>query len=308
MKDDKSPWASLGLLLVLTVICSVAAQFVVILLGLLTSGSLHAAQQDGVAVAAFTEKPFFMYALLVASSFGTFLLPAIILQLREPFRSYFPTENKGNLGFYVLAVLLLVAFGPVMQWVGALNSEMSLPPGLAGIEAWMRAQEDKMAVLTEQIVMVDHVGLLLSNILVMAVVPAIAEEYYFRGSLMQIIQRLTHNHHITVWLTAVIFSAIHVQFFGFFPRLILGVFFGYMFVWSRNIWVPILGHFVNNATVTVIAFVYTKQGKTFDDLQHNETYSIFVYLGSLIITGALAFYFYKKSKQQQQIIHGERLD
>lgn len=300
------PWQSLVILLGLTFACSVFVQLIVLLLGIFSNGGITDLLESGGELSALSDRPFFMYALLVASSFGTFLLPALILQKLEPYFDYFPTEERKKWLFYGVSVVFLFAFGPLMQLIGEANMKMTLPESWKGIEEWMRVQEQSMATLTERIVMVDRWELLFANILVMAVMPAIAEEYFFRGSLMHIIQRIAKNYHITVWLSAIIFSAIHVQFFGFFPRMILGVFFGYMFVWTQNIWIPILAHFVNNAAVTVLAFVYTRQGKTYADLQTYESYSIFVYIGSFILTVVLGWWFYKISKERYS--NGERLE
>lgn len=294
------------ILLGLTLSCSIGVQLLVLILGLFSDGGVTELLENGGDLFSFADRPFFLYALLVSSSFGTFLLPALVLQKLEPYFNYFPVENKRSWLSYAVAVALLFAFGPIMQLIGEANMTMTLPDSWNKIEAWMRTQEDSMALLTERIVMVDTWGLLFANILVMAVMPAIAEEYYFRGSLMHMIQRLTKNYHLTVWVSAVIFSAIHVQFFGFFPRMILGVFFGYMFVWTQNIWIPILAHFVNNATVAILAFVYTRQGKTYADLQTYESYSIFVYIGSFMLTIVLAMWFYKISKSKQN--NGEGLE
>ncbi|ERJ58310.1 CPBP family intramembrane glutamic endopeptidase [Sphingobacterium paucimobilis] len=301
-----SPWSSLLILLGLTLACSVGVQFIILLLGIFSDGGLAEVLQNEGSLSSFSNRPFFLYALLIASSFGTFLLPAFILQRLEPYFNYFPTENRKDGMAYVIAIALLFAFGPIMQLIGGANAQMTFPDSLKGVETWMRLQEDNMANLMESIVMVDQCELLFVNIIALAVVPAIAEEYYFRGSLMHIIQRLVKNYHITVWLSAIIFSAIHVQFFGFFPRMILGVFFGYMFVWTQNIWIPILAHFVNNATIAVVAFVYFHQGKTYADLQSYDSYSIFVYIGGFILTILLGIWFYKISKEKQA--NGERLE
>ena len=107
-----------------------------------------------------------------------------------------------------------------MELISAWNLDMRLPEVLRSVEQWMRRQEDQMALLTEQLVMVTSTELLLVNLLVMAVIPAIAEEVYFRGAVQQIMTRLFAKEHIAIWITAIIFSAIHVQFYGFFPRMI----------------------------------------------------------------------------------------
>lgn len=306
MGKSNGPWQSLVVLLGLTLACSVFVQLVVLLFGIFSNGGITDLLEAQGELTALSDRPFFLYALLVASSFGTFLLPALVLQKLEPYFSYFPSEERKKWLAYGVSVAFLFAFGPIMQLIGEANMQMSLPDGWKGIEQWMRAQEQSMATLTERIVMVDRWELLIANIVVMAMMPAIAEEYFFRGSLMHIIQRIVKNCHITVWLSAIIFSAIHFQFFGFFPRMILGVFFGYMFVWTQNIWIPILAHFVNNAAVTVLAFVYSRQGKTYADLQTYESYSIFVYIGSFILTVVLGWCFYKISKVRKN--NGEWLE
>lgn len=293
------PWNSLVILLGLTLACSVFVQLLVVLLGVFSNGGITELLEAQGELSALSDRPFFLYALLIASSFGTFFLPAFVLQRLEPYFEYFPVENRSNWLLYGVSVAFLFAFGPMMQLLGEANMQMSLPESWKGMEEWMRVQEQSMATLTERIVMVDRWELLFANILVMAVMPAIAEEYYFRGSLMHIIQRIAKNYHITVWVSAIIFSAIHVQFFGFIPRMILGVFFGYMFVWTQNIWIPILAHFVNNATVAVVAFVYTRQGKTYADLQTYDSYSIFVYIASFILTVVLGLWFYKISNNKK---------
>lgn len=306
LEKQPSPWYSLMMLLVYTFAFSIGIQLLVLMLGELTNSSAIGFMQGNNSPESLGgNSRFFMYALLASGTFGTFYLPSVFLQKREPLHTYFPIEKTVPM-FYVLAVAILVAFSPMMELIGEWNAQMTLPESLKGVENWMRTQEDASNDLIKKIVMVDHIGLLFVNIIVLAVFPAVAEEYYFRGSLMHILNRIFKNIHVTIWVTAIIFSAIHVQFFGFFPRVILGAFFGYMLIWTNNIWVPILAHFVNNAIVTVLAFYYTTQGKTFEELQTFDSYSIFVYLGSFMLTAVTAVLFYKKSKSN--INNGEGLD
>lgn len=306
LEKQPSPWYSLMMLLVYTFAFSIGIQLLVLMLGELTNSSAIGFMQGNNSPESLGgNSRFFMYALLASGTFGTFYLPSVFLQKREPLHTYFPIEKTVPM-FYVLAVAVLVAFSPMMELIGEWNAQMTLPESLKGVENWMRTQEDASNDLIKKVVMVDHIGLLFVNIIVLAVFPAVAEEYYFRGSLMHIFNRIFKNIHVTIWVTAIIFSAIHVQFFGFFPRVILGAFFGYMLIWTNNIWVPILAHFVNNAIVTVLAFYYTTQGKTFEELQTFDSYSIFVYLGSFMLTAVIAVLFYKKSKSN--INNGEGLD
>ncbi len=264
-------WLSLFILLGLTLVFSIAVQFAVISIGSLS-----------------------IYILLVAGTLGAFLFPSLGLQHLEKYFVYFPQQRQSK-AIYLVAGLFLFVCGPLMQLLAKWNADLSLPSSLQALERWMKAQEESMALLTEQVVMVDDLSFLFLNLVVMAVLPAIAEEFYFRGSLMHIVQRMVQNNHLTVWITAIVFSAIHLQFYGFFPRLMLGVFFGYMLVWTQNIWIPVLGHFINNASVTIMAYYYARQGKTYQDLQHYETYPIIVYIGSFILTGLLGYWLWRKT-------------
>ncbi|MDP4687503.1 MAG: CPBP family intramembrane metalloprotease [Salibacteraceae bacterium] len=95
---------------------------------------------------------------------------------------------------------------------------------------------------------------LIINLLVIAVFPAISEELFFRGFLQNTLLKMGRNHHVAIWVTAFIFSAIHMQFLGFFPRLILGAVLGYSAMYSRSLIVPIIGHFVNNGLAVVLTY------------------------------------------------------
>lgn len=304
-QQERSPWGSLFSLLGLTLLCAFGIQVFVILIQILFHiGSpkdlLTIIQID------FQENKVFSYTMIMASSFGTFLLPTILLQRLDRKQSYYPCQHSSTL-LFVIAIAFMLSFAPAMQLLADWNMDMRLPERFGALEAWMRLKEDEMAHLTKSIVMVDSWWLMLINLFAVAVMPAIAEEFYFRGALMNIMQRLVKNAHLSIWITAIIFSAIHVQFFGFFPRLFLGAFFGYMLLWTNNIWIPILAHFINNATAVIIAFYYTRLGMTFEDLQSSTLYSSYVYGISIVCSIGIAWYFYALTKNNNYL-YGKRLD
>lgn len=295
-----SPWISLIILLGLTLVCTFVGQLIVLIIAVLGSGDLNLMATQG--AGGLMENKATVYWMLGVSSLGTFLLPALLLQQVEKKQGlrYWRVAPLGMGKYLIVLSLFLLACNPLMELISAWNLDMRLPEVLRSVEQWMRRQEDQMALLTEQLVMVTSTELLLVNLLVMAVIPAIAEEVYFRGAVQQIMTRLFAKEHIAIWITAIIFSAIHVQFYGFFPRMILGLIFGYAFFWTRNIWIPIFGHFLNNATVTVLAFVYASRGKSFEDLQQAGSNSTTIYIISFFATCALGYYFYKISQKEHE--------
>ena len=194
---------------------------------------------------------------------GTFLLPPIVV-------GWLWSENKNplswlklDIGFSwqtaCLAVLTMVCSVPAINLLAELNGQIHLPKSLESVEQILRAQEDAAAALTERFLKADNIGGLLINIGLLALLPAMAEELSFRGTLQQILfgqkSKVERQKHTAIWVTAFVFSAIHMQFYGFVPRMLMGAMFGYVFVWTGSLWVPVLMHFTNNAVAVVSYYV-----------------------------------------------------
>lgn len=157
----------------------------------------------------------------------------------------------------LLSALIMLVAVPLVYFLVHLNQQMSLPESMSGLEEWMRQAEDAAEKMTERLLNVTSLQGLLFNLFMIAVIPAIGEEFIFRGALQRIFHQWTGNAHVAVIIAGVIFSAIHFQFYGFLPRLLLGIMLGYMFVITGNIWVPVFAHFFNNAfAVTMHFYVY----------------------------------------------------
>ena len=120
----------------------------------------------------------------------------------------------------------------------------------------MRSLEDQAMDTTMLLLTGDSLVHLLMNLLVVAGVAAFSEEIFFRGALQQFLQEKYRNGHAAVWISALVFSVVHFQFYGFFPRLVLGALLGYLFLYTRNLWIPILIHFINNASVIVLHYFW----------------------------------------------------
>lgn len=187
------------------------------------------------------------------SSLGLFLLPAIGMALfcdTSP-RHYLSLRkvNDERVWLLVLASMFLIA-API-NFIAMLNQQMELPTFMAPVEQWMRSQEDLALQLTQAMIGDGTPQLLAINLIVMALCPAITEEFFFRAALQRLIGKWNPNPHFVIWSAAILFSAFHLQFYGFIPRMLLGAYFGYLLLWTRSIWIPVFAHFINNATAVI---------------------------------------------------------
>ena len=200
---------------------------------------------------------------LIQTAF-TFVLPAFLL-------AHFVGQGVSYLKFTPirsslmwLGVILLMPLAlPAVNWLKSLNDLVVLPHFMSGMELWMQQMENQSEVLTDKFLSVSSYSGLALNLLVMAAIPALGEELFFRGILQTVLGEKL-NRHLAVWITAFIFSAIHLQFYGFLPRFLLGAALGYLFLFSGSIWASIVAHFINNALAVLLFFLTFNGYLTFD--------------------------------------------
>lgn len=195
------------------------------------------------------QYPDMMRMMQLLSAAGTFLLPALaVAWLCSPDpASYLYIKPKVDLKILLLVLISMFLLSPTITLTALLNKQMVLPSFMYPVESWMKAQEALAEQLTNTLLEGKGFLTLLYNLLVIAVMAGITEEFLFRGALQRIIGQWTTNHHLVIWSAAILFSAFHLQFYGFLPRMLLGAYFGYLLYWGRNIWIPVFAHFVNNS-------------------------------------------------------------
>ncbi|WP_113660855.1 type II CAAX endopeptidase family protein [Pedobacter nanyangensis] len=237
--------------------------------------------------------------LLVAQQIGLFLAPAILLSVvqgKKLPKFYGLKAPKASLLLWV--AVLSICWMPLMGLANEWNQKMVFPEFLKGIEKWMREMEDTAAKTTEAILKMKDVPTLLVNLLVIAVTPAICEEFIFRGAVQRTIFRIKSNPHAAIWLSAAIFSTIHFQFYGFLPRLLLGAAFGYVYFWTGSIWYAVFAHFLNNAYAVCVAYYLQANNQSYTNAE-DIPMPWYGYLISMILTLAL-FKFLKDRTTQTQ--------
>lgn len=199
------------------------------------------------------QNPDMMRLLQLLSAVGTFLFPALALAwlCSDHPKEYLSIGKMPKMQILLLTLVSVFLLSPTISLTGLLNKQMELPSFMGPIENWMRAQEETAEQLTMMLLAGKGIITLLFNLLVIAVAAGITEEFLFRGALQRVIGGWTRNHHLIIWSAAFLFSAFHMQFYGFLPRMLLGAYFGYLLYWGRNIWIPVFAHFVNNAFAVI---------------------------------------------------------
>ncbi|WP_321997441.1 CPBP family intramembrane glutamic endopeptidase [Draconibacterium orientale] len=197
----------------------------------------------------------------VVQAIGFFIVPPFILGylFHGQSNEYLYLNKSFNSQSVILVVAMMFFAAPAINLIGELNSNMSFPEWLSGVEEWMRNAEQNAAEITKAFLNVKTIGGLAFNVFMVALLPAVGEELLFRGVIQKIFSKITRSHHWGIWISAILFSALHMQFYGFVPRVLLGALFGYLLVWSGSMWLPIIAHFLNNA-IAVIAMYFINNG------------------------------------------------
>ena len=233
-----------------------------------------------------------------ATFVGLIVAPAVFLTRERRSLADFFTSRRLSLVPVVVSVFTVVIFMAVNSVFIEWNAQFDFPDFAQGFEHWAREQEDTATELTQFLTNLSSSGELILALIVIAVLPAIGEEIVFRGLIQNELYRGTKNIHVAIWFAAILFSAIHMQFYGFLPRLLLGALFGYLYFWSGNLMLAIIAHFVNNA-VSILALYFYQQGKFAFDVESQESAPWSLVIPSALLTAGLLYYFYKFYQAQK---------
>lgn len=198
------------------------------------------------------ENIFLLKIIQLISALGVFIFPSLFY--------IYTTDNileRKTINYQqILLILSFILFiFPTINFLVTWNSSLHLPDFCSSLEDWIRSSELEATLLTEAFLTMNNVTDLFQNLFLMALIPAIGEELLFRGILQKLLYKWTKNIHVSVLIIAFLFSAIHLQFLGFFARFLLGAFLGYIYIWGRSIYLPMIAHFINNALAILIAYL-----------------------------------------------------
>jgi len=288
-------------------------KWILTLIGLIFVGSSIAAlittvisNQTGVVIGVFNfqdlndaqlDRLAWIYRVVIfCQHLFAFILPAIITMLlfkKQVGHSVFHFAPTVNWNATFLGIFILMSAYPLVQFSSELNKLIPLPDVLHNME-------DQTAELVKLMLGSDSFWILAVNVFLIALVPAIGEELIFRGFLQTILGQFLKNKHIIVWTTAIVFSAIHMQFEGFFPRMILGLVLGYLMLWSGNIIYPMIAHFVNNAVQVIMQYFVRNDPSKLDEMDNYSVpiWLVFISVVLLMLSTAMFQSYFKKNKSQ----------
>lgn len=242
----------------------------------------------------------------IVSQVGMFIIPSVLFALlitHKPVSYLWLKKFPGHLTV-ICAIMLIFTILPGINWLIGINETLSLPDWMQGIENWMRESEENAARLTEAFLQTTTLEGLLLNLFMVALLASVGEELLFRGVLLRLFNDMLKNAHIAVWLSAILFSMFHLQFFGFLPRLALGVIFGYMLIWSGSLWLPIIAHFINNGAAVMVYYFYNLGSTDTPAENFGNVESNLLFILSLAISAFLMFMVYTLNRKKALLPRG----
>ena len=288
---QSSPFGKIALLVVLMVVGVVIAMLILFAINLaffqVPMDVLNHISENSSALAINSAK-----ALQITSQIGLFIIPAFAYAYLT---SNSVTQNlrlnrRAEPHTVVFAILITILAIPFINLLAQWNTDWHLPESWHSIEDWMRQTQVANDKMIGVLAKMDTKSDIMINTLMMAILPALGEELIFRGVLQPQIIKWVKNSHVGIILTAILFSAIHLQFLGFFSRAILGILFGYLFYYSKNIRYPILAHFINNFLALMLVYLFGSEMEDNSFENPYDTTTVFIAIGTFIVSLGLFFF------------------
>ncbi|MDE6484824.1 MAG: CPBP family intramembrane metalloprotease [Duncaniella sp.] len=229
-----------------------------------------------------------MRVLAVVQDMFMFILPAAVTAvIVSPYPGrLLDVDRRPSVSWALMGILALLTAIPAMNWLVEWNEHISLPEVLSGLEAKMKTYEataqDSVKILMGGTSTAD----LIMGILIIGIFAGVSEELFFRGALLGCMIHSRMNKHLAIWITAIVFSLFHLQFYGFFPRVLLGAYFGYIVWWTGSVWVSAIIHAFNNSVIVAAEWM-SRAGFIDYDINHTDSSSIALIIGSIILTGGI---------------------
>ena len=246
----------------------------------------------------FSGRMYLLKYFQIIQTMGLFVFPPFVIARLYANRTgeFLGFVSQPKIASVSAVVVMVFVALPFINFLSHLNQSIPFPESLESIEDYLINREEDARQMTYRFLDAENLQQLLLNLFMVAVLPALGEELVFRGILQRLFSSWTRNIHWGILIAAVLFSAMHIQFYGFIPRLALGILFGYLFFWSGSIWLPILGHFVNNGSAVIFYYFFGNNSEIFSGSYNTMGTSTFTVIMSGVMIGLCCYivYLYEK--------------
>lgn len=230
------------------------------------------------------------------AAIGTFLVPAILAPIffKENSREYLRINNtKPNL--WILSLLLIIVIIPFNSFLIGISQDLAEAISSVSLDELQKQQEKTMEILLNMKTFPQY----LFNLILIAVIPAVSEEFLFRGVGISLFKRWTGNHHIAIIIQGILFGAMHRQIENIIPLTVLGIVLGYVVWHTGSIWCGVLIHFINNG-LAVTGYYLNKEGSVWEQLLADD-FPVYLSIISLILSAGIFFLIWKYRIKEEQI-------
>ncbi len=195
----------------------------------------------------------FIRGMQIIQFVSLFLVPTFICArlFSTDSKKYLGLKQPSNRVYFLIAIALMIVALPLVNWLGELNRNFPFPESW---QEWMKNGEEEAAKTINALLSKRTIKDLILNIICIAGLAAVGEELLFRGAAQRLLIKIFKNHWAGIIVAAFIFSAMHMQFYGFLPRFVLGILLGALYWYSGSLWVAIAAHFVYDALLIVLVY------------------------------------------------------
>ena len=242
--------------------------------------------------------------LQLAQALGLFMVPYLIFRwlIKDHTYSVFKLRYIGLNSVLIFAAAMFAAF-PLVNYLAEWNAGLEIP--IESINTWVHETEKDAEGVIRLFLQMDSIGDLIFNLFLIGLIPAISEELLFRGTMQPLmLKTFKQNYHVAIWATAFLFSFLHLQFLGFFPRMLLGAILGYAAQWSGSLVLPMIGHFVNNGLAVLVAYYIGVDAldADFETLGSDANQWQLVALSTLLLLGGMWLIYRRSSFMEHALI------
>lgn len=202
---------------------------------------------------------------------------------------YFKLDKGFQLSWAVICLCFLLVSYPMIAYSISFLSDLDVP-------SWASSMDEQSIETLMAVLQMDSFGDLLINLIIIALIPAIGEELLFRGVIQKELIKSMQNPHVAIFVTAFIFSAIHLQIEGFPPKFILGIILGYTYYYTQNMIYPMLLHFFNNGSQLIALYLSGESVTDLDTMQSPDIHWSLAIL-SFALTAMVCRYIQSKSQE-----------